>query len=568
VVVPMNNNSLKGSLAAGLRSKKEHSDWSMFSRRLLGEVLFMTEDTDYISRTFTAGTAECNYEYCINLDFEEGEEVRVIITETGGSTQLINQWITSAGSYCFDINQYGNGTYEVQLHPNSTVSLTVSAESVSWISLPAFWEEANACTGSTANGGLSLYYHSGASAQHEISTTVAIDSTCTQSLCFSISDLSGTGELVVQDQNGDTLSSSNIVANGEHCISYSNIQADSLRFSYRLTTGSTMTLKRFELVEQCDDVLLVANVLNSQDYYPFGMVMPGRSFQGSDGYRYGFNAMERDDEVAGNGNSYTAPFWQYDSRVVKRWNIDPVVKVFESPYAALANNPVWFTDPSGADTTVKTSTARKTIAELLDPKNREVYGDEIPFIINTAILDTGVSLTFTDNVKDLPHPIPALAKGAMIKVGENDYIIYWDNTSSNRQIGASPLIEELFHFSNAYYGRANYTQNLAGKWGIHIPSDLLDEEARAKHQVITLVPGISQTYWEPLGPMYPNYYAKVNTYYGHMQLKHMSHKAIRLFISSGKGTLYKWPLYEYSNGNFNPLTGGNLPVNIPGQGAY
>jgi len=167
----------------------------------------------------------------------------VIITETGGSTQLINQWITSAGSYCFDISQYGDGTYEVQLHPNSTVSLTLGTESVSWINLPAFWEEANACTGSTANGGLSLYYHSGASAQHEISTTVAIDSTCTQSLCFSISDLSGTGQLVVQGQNGDTLSNSIFTANGEHCISYSNTQSDSLRFSYHLTTGCTMTLK-------------------------------------------------------------------------------------------------------------------------------------------------------------------------------------------------------------------------------------------------------------------------------------------------------------------------------------
>lgn len=60
--------------------------------------------------------------------------------------------------------------------------------------------------------------------------------------------------------------------------------------------------------------------------------------------------MEKDDEVSGEGNSYTAEYWQYDARLGRRWNTDPVVKVHESPYAAFANNPILFIDPSGADT--------------------------------------------------------------------------------------------------------------------------------------------------------------------------------------------------------------------------
>src|SRR5690554_1948379 len=67
-------------------------------------------------------------------------------------------------------------------------------------------------------------------------------------------------------------------------------------------------------------------------------------------YRYGFQGQEMDDEVSGAGNSYTAEFWQYDPRLGRRWNIDPVVKHHESPYATFANNPIWFIDPSGADT--------------------------------------------------------------------------------------------------------------------------------------------------------------------------------------------------------------------------
>jgi RHS repeat-associated protein len=66
-------------------------------------------------------------------------------------------------------------------------------------------------------------------------------------------------------------------------------------------------------------------------------------------YRFGFNGQEQDNEVSGQGNSYTAEFWQYDSRLGRRFNVDPVVKVHESPYACFANNPIWVIDPNGAD---------------------------------------------------------------------------------------------------------------------------------------------------------------------------------------------------------------------------
>jgi RHS repeat-associated protein len=93
-------------------------------------------------------------------------------------------------------------------------------------------------------------------------------------------------------------------------------------------------------------------VVSAQDYYPFGMLQVGRSVNVS-GYRYGFNGQERSTEL--NDNSYTAEFWEYDSRIGRRWNLDPVVKIHESPYASFANNPIWFTDPLGKDTISVTS---------------------------------------------------------------------------------------------------------------------------------------------------------------------------------------------------------------------
>lgn len=65
------------------------------------------------------------------------------------------------------------------------------------------------------------------------------------------------------------------------------------------------------------------------------------------GYRYFLNGQEADNEALGEGVSLTADFWQYDTRLGRRWNVDPVFKEYESPYACFAGNPVWFADPNG-----------------------------------------------------------------------------------------------------------------------------------------------------------------------------------------------------------------------------
>lgn len=66
---------------------------------------------------------------------------------------------------------------------------------------------------------------------------------------------------------------------------------------------------------------------------------------------YGFGGQERTPEIGGDG--YTAEFWQYDSRLGRRWNVDPVMKPNESPYAAFSNNPIINIDPHGdSDSTV------------------------------------------------------------------------------------------------------------------------------------------------------------------------------------------------------------------------
>lgn len=77
--------------------------------------------------------------------------------------------------------------------------------------------------------------------------------------------------------------------------------------------------------------------------------MPGRSYQNSSSYRYGLNGQEKVDEISGSGNHNTALHWEYDTRLGRRWNLDPVVKVWQSGYVAFSNSPIWKIDPNGDD---------------------------------------------------------------------------------------------------------------------------------------------------------------------------------------------------------------------------
>ena len=89
-----------------------------------------------------------------------------------------------------------------------------------------------------------------------------------------------------------------------------------------------------------------ADVITAGDYYPFGMKMPGREFfKDSAHYRYGFNGQEKSDEIM--PNTTTAEFWEYDSRLGRRFNIDPVNAGQTSGYSTFGNNPIYFIDPSG-----------------------------------------------------------------------------------------------------------------------------------------------------------------------------------------------------------------------------
>jgi RHS repeat-associated protein len=92
-----------------------------------------------------------------------------------------------------------------------------------------------------------------------------------------------------------------------------------------------------------------AVIETAQDYYPFGSLMPGRKYNAGE-YRFGFNGMEKDDEITGiTGSHNTTEFRGYDSRLGKWLSVDPLASSFpwQSPFTALDNNPIRFVDPDG-----------------------------------------------------------------------------------------------------------------------------------------------------------------------------------------------------------------------------
>jgi RHS repeat-associated protein len=90
----------------------------------------------------------------------------------------------------------------------------------------------------------------------------------------------------------------------------------------------------------------VKAVLNPVILHPFGSCMANRGFS-SASYRYGFNGQEKDNEVSGEGNTYTAQFWEYDSRTGRRLNLDPRPNLSLSIYACFENNPLNLVDFNG-----------------------------------------------------------------------------------------------------------------------------------------------------------------------------------------------------------------------------
>jgi RHS repeat-associated protein len=93
-------------------------------------------------------------------------------------------------------------------------------------------------------------------------------------------------------------------------------------------------------------------IVSSNDYYAFGMPMPGRKFTSSSTYRYGFNGKENDNETVGTGEgTQDYGFRIYNPSLGKFLSVDPLTKEYpwNSTYAFAENDVIRSIDLDGLE---------------------------------------------------------------------------------------------------------------------------------------------------------------------------------------------------------------------------
>ena len=132
-------------------------------------------------------------------------------------------------------------------------------------------------------------------------------------------------------------------------LDHFNLFGNGLFGRYEPATGA----HRYYLTDNLGSTRIVTDnngsILQTFDYYPFGLLMPGRS-GGSGSTMEKFTGKELDDEPVGSGlNLYYFGARYYDGAIGQWLSVDPKTKKYPmwSPYNYGLDNPLRFIDPNG-----------------------------------------------------------------------------------------------------------------------------------------------------------------------------------------------------------------------------
>ena len=145
------------------------------------------------------------------------------------------------------------------------------------------------------------------------------------------------------------------------------------------------------------------------------MEMAGRGFSGS--YRFGYQGSEKDNEVSGEGNSYTTEFRQLDPRLGRWFSVDPVFQPWQSPYTSMDNDPINLIDILGMSTKNADGTGSASAGEgawhVWKEQSQGISWDkfcEINGVDKVTGKKDGKVLTTSTKFKIVPKPSQVKAK--------------------------------------------------------------------------------------------------------------------------------------------------------------
>ncbi|NQY09765.1 MAG: RHS repeat-associated core domain-containing protein [Flavobacteriales bacterium] len=186
-----------------------------------------------------------------------------------------------------------------------------------------------------------------------------------------------------------------------------------------------------------------ADLKSASNYYPFGMPQPGRTMTGD--YRYGFNGMEKDDEIKGSGNSYDFGARIYDPRLMRWLSLDPLASAYPSisDYASFGNNPIAIIDPDG----------RKLVAV-----NKDVQESISTYLGNVIGVDNGFRFKGT-KLKVNKRYVKRILNDPSVKQEKKDIVESLAQVVNNKRITVNVSTEEddfLFTKSRSIYETQTY----------------------------------------------------------------------------------------------------------------
>ncbi len=114
----------------------------------------------------------------------------------------------------------------------------------------------------------------------------------------------------------------------------------------------------------------LADVTSRSEYYPYGMVLPGRSESDGGNYRYGFQGQEDDPEIKGAGNSTNYKYRMHDPRIGRFFATDPLEKEYPyyTPYSFSGNEVISAVELEGLEpyTVTNPETGERTASPAIN----------------------------------------------------------------------------------------------------------------------------------------------------------------------------------------------------------
>jgi len=197
---------------------------------------------------------------------------------------------------------------------------------------------------------------------------------------------------------------------------------------------------------------LTADLKSVNNYYPGGMLMVGRQFSSLD-YHFGFNGVEKVNEVSGASNHYQFKFREYDPRVGRFWSVDPLFKIYpwNSTYAFAENKVINGIDLEGKEYAENYLTEMAQAA-IENPATFIFMKPELK--LQTAIQLYRNRASEVHNFITIPSSLQTVkieSKGEANKMVKAYYLdnklnVYYNSTNDGVEDAVSVIFHEAIHY--------------------------------------------------------------------------------------------------------------------------